>query len=207
MRSKAPVMAPIFRSRVQGEILALVLGNPDGEWSVSEIARVTTAPLTTVQSEITRLESAQLFASRKLGRNRMVRANTVNPLIAPLTQIALLTYGPRAVVADTFALIPAEHIMIFGSWAARLAGEAGAFPSDLDVLVIGDDVAREDLYAAAERAEARLGFPVNPVLRSVAAWRNPQADPLLREIHNRPFVDITEGGPPIPSASDMAARR
>jgi len=206
MRSKAPAMAPFFRSRVQGEILALVLAHPDSEWSISDIARVTKAPLTTVQSEIARLESAQVFTSRKIGRNRMVRANVLNPLVAPLTQIALLSFGPAAVVADTFASIPAEHIIIFGSWAARLAGEVGAFPSDLDVLVIGNDVIREDLYAAAERAEARLGFPVNPVVRSVAAWRNPQADPLLSEIHNRPRVDVTGVGAPIPSASDMAAR-
>ena len=48
MRSEAPVLAPTFRSRTQGELLAMVLLHPDREWTLSELSRELGVPLTTV---------------------------------------------------------------------------------------------------------------------------------------------------------------
>ena len=53
-------------------------------------------------------------------------------------------------------------MLIFGSWAARHAGEAGAVPHDVDVFVVGEGVVRVDVYEAADRAQERLGFPREP---------------------------------------------
>jgi hypothetical protein len=53
-------------------------------------------------------------------------------------------------------------------------------------MVIGD-VPRSDLYEAAERAEQRLGLPVNPVLRSRERWLA-DADPLVQQIRASPVV-------------------
>lgn len=58
------------------------------------------------------------------------------------------------------------------------------------MLVISDDLEREDLHAAAERAEGRIGRPVNPVLRTTHAWANPATDPLLDEILRRPTAQV-----------------
>ena len=190
MRSNAPALLPIFRTQTQGEILALVLDQPEREWTVSELATATGAALTSVQSEIGRLESGDLLLSRKVGRTRLVRANTKNPITEPLTQVALLSFGPKVVIAQEFASLPAEHIIIFGSWAARFAGIAGETPEDIDVLVVSDSVKRADVYAAAERAQEKLGRPVNPVIRSAAAWQSPDTDPLLDELLRRPYVDV-----------------
>ena len=191
MRSNAPALLPIFRTQTQGEILALVLDQPEREWTVSELATATGAALTSVQSEIARLEAGELLISRKVGRTRLVRANTKNPITAPLTQVALLSFGPKVVIAQEFASLPAEHIIIFGSWAARFAGIAGETPEDIDVLVVSDSVKRADVYAAAERAQGKLSRPVNPVIRSAAAWQSPDTDPLLDELLRRPYVDVT----------------
>jgi DNA-binding transcriptional ArsR family regulator len=192
MRSIAPAVLPIFRTHNQGEILALVLDHPEREWTVSELATATGAALTTIQSEISRLESGDLVTSRKVGRTRLVRANTGNPIIAPLTQIVLLSFGPKVVIAQEFASLEADHIVIFGSWAARISGIAGKTPDDIDVLIVSDSVKRSDAYAAAERAQERLGRPVNPVIRSTAAWQSPSSDPLLDELLRRPYVDVTD---------------
>ena len=189
MRSEAPALLPIFRTRAQGEILALVLQDPEQEWTISELARATGAPLTSTQSEIARLESGDLISSRKVGRTRLVHANASNPVTAPLTQVVMLTFGPQPVI-------------IFGSWAARLLGESGAAPADIDVLIVGDDIPRSELYAAADRAQARLGRPVNPVLRSTRAWAEPEHDPLIDEILRRPSIDVTR-----PSTQPRASSR
>ena len=125
-----------------------------------------------------------------------MRANTASPAVAPLTQLTLVTFGPQTVVADEFMGLGAHRVVVFGSWAARYHGQAGALPADIDVLVVGDGIDRADLYAAAERAEARLGMPVNPVLRPSGAWDEPEGDALLVEVQSRPYVDVTEMGRP-----------
>jgi hypothetical protein len=194
MRSEAPVLAPTFRSRTQGELLALVLLHPDQEWTVSDLARELGIPLTTAQSEVGRLADGGILATRKVGRARVVRANVHSPAVAALTQLTLVTFGPQVVVAEEFGCLAAERVVVFGSWAARFHGEAGPPPGDIDVLVVGDGIDRADLYAAAERAEARLGMPVNPALRPAGAWELPNGDALLVEIQARPYLDVTAAG-------------
>jgi predicted nucleotidyltransferase len=194
MRSEAPPLLPILRSRTQGELLAALLVDPAREWTVTELAEHVEIPLTTTQSELARLEAGGLLRSRKVGRSRLVQPDASNPVVAPLTQIIMLTFGPKAVISEEFAGIAAEPVLIFGSWAARLSGEAGPPPGDIDVLVVGDPALRDEVYAAAERAEARLGRPVNPVLRSADVWKNAASDPLLDEIRRRPVVDVASGG-------------
>lgn len=191
MRSDAPLLAPTFRSRTQGDLLALVLLHPDREWTVSDLARQLGVALTTAQDEVTRLADGGVLATRKVGRSRVVRVNTASPSVAPLTQLTLVTFGPQTVIADEFADLGADRVVVFGSWAARYHGEPGAMPADIDVLVVGDGVARAAVYAAAERAEVRLGMPVNPVLRTTASWIDPTGDALVIELQSRPFVDVT----------------
>jgi predicted nucleotidyltransferase len=96
------------------------------------------------------------------------------------------------VIADEFAVVGDAKVIAFGSWAARYHGEAGPIPADIDVLVLGDDLDRVDVYAAAERAEARLQMPVNPVLRPADSWADPAGDALMTEIQARPYLDLSE---------------
>ncbi|MGN6687262.1 MAG: hypothetical protein ACTHK1_06960 [Actinomycetales bacterium] len=96
-------------------------------------------------------------------------------------------------IAEEFAVPGARQVIIFGSWAARYAGQAGPPPHDIDVLVIGQ-VDRADLYDAADRASARLGAEVNVVLRSEEQWRD-RSDPLLVQIDARPHEVLHESRP------------
>jgi len=191
MRSDAPALAPTFRSQTQGDLLARVLLHPTVEWTLTELSGVLAIPLTTVQSEVNRLAEGGVLSTRKVGRARLVRANLDSPVIGPLTQLTLITFGPQVVVGEEFASLRAHHVIIFGSWAQRYHGVVGTFPSDIDVLVVGNGVKRRDLYAAAERAEGRLSMAVNPVLRDPQAWKSPGTDPLLMDITSSPFVEVT----------------
>lgn len=110
------------------------------------------------------------------------------PALTPksgISELLLLSWGPQHVAAEEFADLPgADLVMIFGSWAARYHQQAGPPPPDLDVLVIGTP-AREAVYDAADQAERRPGMPVNPVVRTAAAWRG-QADPSRLHRDRRP---------------------
>jgi DNA-binding transcriptional ArsR family regulator len=189
MRSKAPALLPVFRSRLQADILAALLLNPEREHSLTDLARRFDAPLSTVHGEVKRLTDAGLLRRRNVGRSAMVQANAGNRLVEPLAELLFLSWGPLQVVADEFSeLDGAERVLIFGSWAARYLQWHGPPPHDLDVLVVGHP-ARGDVYDAADRAQERLGMPVNPVIRPADAWQE-AADPLVQQIQSGPFVVV-----------------
>ncbi|HLY65409.1 MAG TPA: ArsR family transcriptional regulator [Chloroflexota bacterium] len=196
MRSQAPALLPVFRSQLQADLLAALLLNPEREYSLTDLAKRFSAPLSTVHGEVKRLTDAGLLRRRNVGRSGMVQANTDNRLVEPLTELLFLSWGPLQVVADEFSELPgAERVLIFGSWAARYLQSPGPPPHDLDVLVVGQPT-RADVYDAADRAQQRLGMPVNPVIRSADAWRE-AADPLVRQIQSGPLVAVL-----VPNDSD-----
>jgi DNA-binding transcriptional ArsR family regulator len=181
---------PVFRSQHQAELLMWLLLHPEQEYGVSEMASRLGVPLSTLHREVNRLNEAGLIASRTHGRNRLIRANTDHPAANALTQLLEITFGPRAVIAEEFAIDGAEQVVIFGSWAARYDGEVGPPPHDIDVLVVGK-VDRADLYEAADRATARLGIEVNPVVRSLKQWADP-ADALVAQIKDSAHVIVLD---------------
>jgi len=164
--------------------------HPDQEFSVSDLATRLGVPLSTLHGEVVRLDEAGLIVSRTSGRNRLVRANSSHPAAAALTQLLEVTFGPKVVVAEEFAIVGVEQVLIFGSWAARYAGQAGPPPRDIDVLVVGE-VDRADLYDAADRSRERLGIEVNPVLRTAKQWNDP-ADPLVTQIRASEFAVVLD---------------
>jgi hypothetical protein len=189
MRSVAPALLPTFRSRLQADILAALLLNPDNEYSQTDLAQRFSAPLSTVHGEVRRLAEAGLLLRRNVGRTTMVMVNRDNRLVKPLTELLVLSWGPLQVVADEFSdLDGAEQVLIFGSWAARYLGQPGPPPHDLDVLIIGGP-RREDTYDAADKAQDRLGMPVNPVIRTADAWLTAN-DPLVRQLQSAPLVPV-----------------
>lgn len=186
MRSDAPTLLPILRSRHLADILTLILLHPDAEYTLTEVAAKLSLPLTTVQREVSRLSRSQLIRERRVGRSRLVSANSANRYMAPLAELVTLAFGPQFVVGEEFRFLDAIAVAIYGSWAARYSGIVGHAPNDVDVLVIGD-VPRPDMYEAAERVEQRLGLPVNPVLCSESRWFA-ASDPLIQQIHTAPLV-------------------
>ncbi|WP_068396824.1 ArsR/SmtB family transcription factor [Kribbia dieselivorans] len=190
MRSVAPSLLPVFRSRHQAELLMWLYLHPDTEYGVSDLAERLGVPLSTLHREVVRLDEADLVTSRTLGRNRLIRANTSHPAAAALTQLLELSFGPRAVIGEEFAIPGARQVVTFGSWAARYAGVAGPPPHDIDVLVVGT-VDRADLYEAADRASSRLGIDVNPVVRSSTQWSDPE-DPLVEQIRGSAYVVVLD---------------
>ena len=187
-RGSPPPLLPLLRSRLQAEILTLVLLGPEQEWSLTGLASRAGASVSSVQREITRAEQAGVVSSRRLGNVRLVKAAD-SPLTAPLTELLLRSFGPRQVLAEELAGVEGiESAYLYGSWAARYAGEAGRPPADLDVMVIGAPD-RDELDDAAQRAAGRLAREVNVTIRSPAWWRE-GTDGFRADLTRRPLVPL-----------------
>jgi hypothetical protein len=61
-------------------------------------------------------------------------------------------------------------------------------------LIIGNPT-RADVYEAADRAQARLGLPVNPVIRSSKQWQE-GAETLIAQIKSSAHVVVHPAGEP-----------
>ena len=188
MRSAAPALMPIFRSRGQAELLAWLLLHPDQEYTLSNLAEQLGTPLPTMHREAQRLVDAGILIDRSVGRSRLLRANPDNRANRPLTELLELTFGAHPVVSEEFDLPGVDRVVIYGSWAARYHGAAGRPPRDIDVLVVGE-VERSELYDAADRAQNRLGVEVNPVLRTGAQWEA-GVDPLVCQVKSTSYLTV-----------------
>lgn len=181
-------MLPLLRSKLQAELLTLVLLSSPREWSLTDLAGRIGTSVSTAQREIQRAELAGVVASRRLGNTRLVQA-AESPLTAPLTELLLRAFGPAYVLAEqVLPLAGITEAYVFGSWAARYAGEAGRPPVDIDLLVIGEPD-RDALEDAVERAEQKLAREVNVTVRTPQWWADGD-DAFHRDVSAKPKVAL-----------------
>ncbi len=200
MQAQAPPLLPLLRSRLQADLLTLVLLSPGREWSLTELAARVGASVATAQREVARAEQTGVLVSRRLGNTRLVTAAS-SPLTEPLTELLLRSFGPRQVVAEELAGVEGiEQAYLYGSWAARYAGQPGRAPADIDLLVIGVPD-RDELDDVAQRASQRLAREVNTTIRS-RAWWDDGSDGFHTEVTTRPLIPVLGPGPVSPAASD-----
>lgn len=180
----------MLRSQQQGEILALLLGDPDLELSLTEIAERTRAPHPSVYREIQRAEQAGLVTTRKVGNVRLARANTDSPYYAGLAEVLTKAFGVPAVIAKVLSPIEGiTDIYVYGSWAARHQGHSGPRPvGDIDVLILGAPD-RDQLYTALSDAETRLGRPVQATIRE-PGWLESGTGAFHDTLTSRPMVRV-----------------
>ncbi|MDS0137416.1 MULTISPECIES: ArsR family transcriptional regulator [unclassified Amycolatopsis] len=187
----SPSLLPLLRSRMQGELLALVLLHPEREYSITELARAFGVSATTVLREVERLVGGGILEDRRVGRSRLVKARTDTPLYRPLSDVISVTFGPLPLLAEALSgLAGVREAYIYGSWAARYSGEPGPPPGDVDVLVVGSPDP-DALFDLAEGVSRRLDREVNVHRLSPSAWAaESSTDPFLTSVRERPLVPL-----------------
>ncbi|MEA5358508.1 ArsR family transcriptional regulator [Amycolatopsis sp., V23-08] len=188
----SPSLLPLLRSRMQGELLALVLLHPDREYSLTELAEATGVTPTAVLREVERLTGGGILEDRRVGRSRLVKARTDTPLYQPLSDLMAVTFGPMPLLAEALSgLAGVREAYIYGSWAARYNGEPGPPPGDVDVLVVGSPDP-DALFDSAEQVSRRLGREVNVHRVSPESWAASTTDPFLTSVRERPLVKLSQ---------------
>lgn len=186
----SPSLLPLLRSRMQGELLALVLLHPDREYGITELAEACGVTPTAVLREVERLADGGILEDRRVGRSRLVKARMDTPLYRPLTDLIAVTFGPMPLLGEALSeLAGVSEAYIYGSWAARYSGEPGPPPGDVDVLVVGSPDA-DALFDLAERVSRRLGREVNVHRISPKSWAASTTDPFLTSVRERPLVQL-----------------
>ena len=192
MKTKAPPLLPFFRSETQAKILAALFLLEDRGMSLADLSRFTGSATPTIHHEVERLEAAGVVTSIRVGNVRLVRANRDLPYFEELHALLLKTYGPVAVLSLALEEVDGiEGAYIFGSWARRYLGEIGAFPGDIDLLVVGEPDS-DAIYEACRLAEDRLRSGVNPTILTAAEWEHPRTG-FVKTVKHGPKVALLRG--------------
>lgn len=192
MRTVGPLVAPVFRSDAQARILAALLLQPE-ELSLTDLAAAAEVAYPTAHREVGRLLEAGILKERRVGRTRLLSANSHSPLTAPLRQLVAVTAGPVAFLREELAQVAGiESAFLFGSFAARVEGQEGESPGDVDVMVVGTP-AVEDVYAVADRVQERVGRPVNVTILSQEEIKGDSG--FLLQVESQPTIQLVGESP------------
>lgn len=151
-------------TKTQRQVLGLLFGNCEKTYYINEIVRIADVGIGTVQRELERLTSAGLLTVRKIGNQKHYQANPGSPIFRELRGIVLKTFG----VADELrrALAPLSAKIVVAFVYGSLVRGADTASSDIDVMVISNELGYPEVIMAFAGAEEKLGRPINPTLYS-----------------------------------------
>jgi predicted nucleotidyltransferase len=162
-------------SNVQKRVLGLIFGQPERSFYTSEIMRSVRSGTGAVERELTRLKDSGLVSVQRIGNQKHYRANADSPIYEELRSLVRKTVALTEPLKESLEPIAKtiDTAFIYGSFAKGTDTAA----SDIDLMVIGDDLDYAGLFSAALDAEIKLGRKVSPTLLSRNDWIKKSNDP------------------------------
>lgn len=167
-RSISSNLSGALFSRVQARVLGILFLDPDRSFPITEIISRADSGRGAVQRELEKLTNVGIAAVTLQGSRRLYHANRTSPIFHELHQLILKTVGIVGPIRD--ALAPYQPSIncafIYGSIAK---GDETA-KSDIDLMIVGNDLAYSEVFTALQAAEKVLARPINPNLTTAEEW-------------------------------------
>jgi predicted nucleotidyltransferase len=179
---KAASIADALLTKTQQRVLSLFFGQPDQTFFQQELINRSRSGSGAVQRELARLVECGLVTATRIGSQKHYQANRSSPIFEELRGIVAKTMGAadpvRAALRPLGARI--DLALIYGSVAR---GEDRA-QSDIDLLVVGNDLTLEDLFRRLKPVEKKVGRKINPTLytREELARRRRNGNTFLKKV-------------------------
>src|SRR5271170_7800349 len=135
-------------SKVQQRVLALIFGQSERSFYTSEIVRNVRSGTGAVERELSRLRDSGLVSVETIGNQKHYRANPDSPIFTELKTLVLKTIafaGPLKESLEPFS-DKLDAAFVYGS----VAKGTDTARSDIDFMVIGNDLDYSDLYTALQ---------------------------------------------------------
>ena len=160
---RAGLVGALF-THTQQRVLGLLFGRPERTFYASEVISHARAGSGAVQRELARLEGAGLVTARRIGSQKHYQANAQSPLFEELRSIVRKTVGLVGPLREALApLAPrVSSAFVYGS----VAGRTDTAQSDVDLLIISDELTYADVFRALETTSLSLGRKMSPTVYS-----------------------------------------
>ena len=175
-RSGSPgvsALADALFTSTQQRVLALLFGQPDRDFFVTEIIALAGSGRGAVQRELARLAGSGLAVVSRVGNRKYYRANRDSPLFDEIRGIVRKTVGVEESVRD--ALEPLADSLALALLYGSIARRTDTAASDIDLLLVSDDLTLEAVYAALAPVEILLGRHVNPTIYTSGEFQRRRA--------------------------------
>ncbi len=184
--STAPTsLADALFTTTQQRVLALIFGQPGRSFYASELIERTGSGSGAVQRELKRLASSGLVTVKRIGNQKHYQANPDSPVFEELSSLVKKTVALAAPVREALMSL-ADRIdlaILYGS----VAKGTDTASSDIDILIVGDGLTLEDIYAALSPVEGDLERKISPTLYTSKEFSD-------RKAVNNPFLSRVLSG-------------
>ncbi len=183
-------IADALFSESQSRLFRWLFGQPKRSFHLSELRRLTGLGSASLQRELRKLTNAGLVSSERVGNLRRFQANPKSPVLGELVALTRKTLALEPMLREALSpLIPRlRAAWIFGS----VAKQADTATSDIDVMVIGEDLALGEVLERLLPLEAELGRKINPTFYSPAEFerRRAELDSFVSRVLAQPILSL-----------------
>lgn len=182
-------LADVLFSPVQQRVLGLLFGQPGRSFRSAEVITLAGSGTGAVHRQLVRLAESGLVTVTRVGNQKHYQANHDSPVFAELHGLVVKTVGLVGPLEQALAPFrdQIQAAFVYGS----IAKGTDTAQSDVDLMVISDDLAYSDLYSALQETEVTLSRSVHVSLATAAEWRRKLAT-------GNPFVTKVQAQPKIP---------
>lgn len=162
-----PLSDALFTT-TQQKVLGLLFGKPDQSFYANEIARWAQVGKGSLMRELDRLQQAGILLLTRQGNQTHYQANRECPIYPELLGIVRKTFG----IADPLrqALAPFEGQLQWAFVYGSIAKDQANASSDIDLMLIGEDLHYSQVMERLLPMEEQLGRPINPTLYNPHDW-------------------------------------
>lgn len=155
--------------KVQLRVMALLFGQPDRDYLSAELIELADSGVGAVRRVLKRLVKSGLVSETHTGKRKLYKANRKSPIYEELHSLIMKTAGLS--IPIRFALGPFDAniraAFIFGS----IANGNDDSESDVDLMIIGNDLDYMKLLAALHPVEKELRRNINSQILTTEEWR------------------------------------
>ena len=183
------ISAALF-SDSQSRVFRWLFGQPERSYHLNELLRLTGLGSASLQRELGKLSAAGLVHSEKVGNLRRFQVNTESPVYEELAGLTRKTLGAQPLLQEALAPMKAklDLAFIYGS----IANGTDTAPSDIDVVLVGNDLLLRDVLELLLPVESQLGRKINPTLFTPAEYkrRRTQKNSFLNRVLAQPVIPL-----------------
>ncbi len=164
----------LFTDR-QARIFKWLFGQPGRSFYLNELLRLTQLGSASLQQELKRLTDAGILLSERRGNLRMFQANPDSNVFSELVSLTRKVVGVEVLLHE--ALQPLQD-KLNGAWIyGSVAKQTDTSASDVDLMLVGNDLTLGEVLQCVEPVERELGRVVNPTCYTVQEFKRRKADP------------------------------
>ena len=152
----------VLFTKTQQKVLSLLYGRPDQSFYLNEIVRRSNMGKGTIKRELDRMQASGLLLVERIGNQTHYRANEDCPVYPELLAIVRKTFGVVDVIKT--ALQPLDTQISLAFIYGSVARAEDTATSDIDLLVVANDLAYAEIMELLADSEQSLGRTINPTI-------------------------------------------